>query len=158
MYRLYSDIRDKLGEPKWHDENGVPRYCDFHPEHCGIYDRMVALLEIYCQGCERTFLVSCSWDHGMAIDGWLRAGKPADKAGVWLDDIEKPSAANHGGGFSFGDAPWHTWPDGGQCAGTTMTTDVRRVVEFWMNVDSDGWTRHPEHECRYDGQEMERTP
>lgn len=55
MYRLYRDIRDKLGEPLWHDEHGVPRYVAFHPSMCGVYDVHVALLEIECQGCGEHF-------------------------------------------------------------------------------------------------------
>ena len=30
----YLDIRDRLGEPRWFDEAGVPRYCEFHPDEC----------------------------------------------------------------------------------------------------------------------------
>ena len=148
MYRLYSDIRDKLGEPLWHDEHGVPRYCEFHPEHCGIYDRHVALLEIECQSCGQRFPVSASWDHGDAIQAWVSAGKP--QGFKWEDALELPTPTNHGGSFTFGDAPWHGER---QCAGTTMTTDTIRVLQFWSRDGGEhgfDWRRRPEFEVSYE--------
>lgn len=142
MYRLYEDLRDKLGEPTWHDEQGVPRYCDFHPSRGGIYDRWCALLEIACQACGQTFLVSDSY----SMTDMIRAGwKPGDPSEPVL-----PTDGNGGGSFGFGDAPWHGEE---QCSGTTMTTDTLRVVEFWTKDGGDcgmDWRRRPEFEFAYE--------
>lgn len=143
MYRLYEDIRDRLGEPKWHDEQGVPRYCDFHPSQCGIYDRWVALLEIACQSCGQRFLVSDSYSQMDLIQAAMRRG------GNIAESPELPNATNYGADFSFGDAPWHGER---QCAGTTMTTETLRVVEFWTKDGGEhqmDWQRRPEFEFNY---------
>jgi hypothetical protein len=149
MYRLYSDIRDVLGEPLWHDEQGVPRYVPYAPQHGGIYDQWSALLEIQCQACGRPFLVSSSFSLSDMFRH-LRPDEPIPQHPVF------PTADNCGGDFAFGDAPWH---DGDrQCSGTTMTTDTVRVVEFWTH---DGgphgfdWQRRPEYEFSYPVDESE---
>ncbi len=49
MKNGYEDIREKLGEPRWFDDHGVPRYCEFAPRRCSVYCRFVALVEIVCQ-------------------------------------------------------------------------------------------------------------
>jgi hypothetical protein len=141
MYRLYEDLRDKLGEPKWHDEQGVPRYCDYHPSCGDIYDRWAALLEIECQGCRQRFLVSDSYSPMDFIRAGWKPGDPTEPA--------FPAPDNYGGSFSFGDAPWH---GARQCSGTTMTTDTTRVVEFWTRDGGDHameWQRRPEYEFTY---------
>jgi hypothetical protein len=43
MYPLYKDLRERLGEPLWHDAEGVPRYAPFEPSLLGIYDRWAVL-------------------------------------------------------------------------------------------------------------------
>lgn len=62
MHHDYSDITGLTdASPKWHDENGVPRYCDFHPNHLSnIYAREVALVAIDCQRCRTRFQVAIS--------------------------------------------------------------------------------------------------
>lgn len=145
MYRLYPDLRARLGDPLWHDDQGVPRYDPFHPSLCGIYDSFVALLEIECQGCGQRFPVSASWDHGAAFIS-LRASVSVRED--WWKSPVLPTAEDSGH-FSFGDAPWHGEH---QCSGTTMSTDVSRILEFWTR---DGepcleWRRRPEYEFVYD--------
>lgn len=122
MYNPYFDIREKAGAPLWHDKHGVPRYCTFHPRHLDVYDDVAALLEIRCQACDRPFLVAA---HFSKMDIFELTGQ----ATTILADVDRglPSA-DDAGWFGFGDAPWH---DEEQCAGTTMTTSVYRVVEFW---------------------------
>jgi hypothetical protein len=130
MYRRYPDLREKLGEPLWHDDQGVPRYAPFAPDLCGVYDRFVALLEIDCQGCGRRFLVAS------ATQAKPRLGLPT---------------ATEEGDFWFGDAPHHA-NEHGTCVGVTMTTGVCRVVEFWTRDGGDhgfDWRRRPEHEFTY---------
>jgi len=58
----YRDIKDKLGEPKWYDEHGVPRYCKFAPGECGVYIDQAVLLEISCQNCCEFFEVAVTRD------------------------------------------------------------------------------------------------
>ena len=55
MYPLYRDIRERLDEPDWHDQNGVPRYGKFHPKMLGIYDDWAVLFQVRCQSCGRLF-------------------------------------------------------------------------------------------------------
>ena len=141
MYRLYNDLREKLGEPQWHDEQGVPRYCAYQPSCGGIYDHWSALLEIDCQACGQLFLVS---------DSYSTLDLIRQKAGA-TELRQEPvlPTTSDAGWFSFGDAPWHGEE---QCSGTTMSTEVLRVVEFWTR---DGgphkmeWRRRPEYEFAY---------
>lgn len=140
MDRLYEDLRSRLGEPLWHDEQGVPRYDSFHPNLCGVYDTHVALLEIACQGCEKRFLVSSSWNHHCDLERFART-RGTD---VTVLGPQMPDATNGGGSFGYGDAPWHGDP---QCAGTTMATEVVRVVEFWTRDFE--WQRRQSYEFCY---------
>lgn len=61
MKTNYDDIVDKLGLPQWWDENGVPRYCEMHPEHCLPVARQVAFVQIACTHCRQhcAAAVSC---------------------------------------------------------------------------------------------------
>jgi len=39
VLRSYDDIRSRIKDAiRWWDDNGVPRYCDFSPEECGVYE------------------------------------------------------------------------------------------------------------------------
>lgn len=62
MRHDYSDITGLTDTtPKWYDENGVPRYCDFHPDHmANIYASEAVLAAIKCQGCQAEFRVAFS--------------------------------------------------------------------------------------------------
>jgi hypothetical protein len=62
MHHDYSDITNLTeAKPKWHDENGVPRYCDFHPDRvANIYAGEAALALVECQGCRTKFHVAFS--------------------------------------------------------------------------------------------------
>jgi hypothetical protein len=56
MLRDYHDIRSRIADPiLWWDENGVPRYREFKPQECGVYDVVVALVEVACQACLERF-------------------------------------------------------------------------------------------------------
>lgn len=57
MKENYRDIVSRISEePKWYDENGVPRYDKFHPSFCpDIYSDTVILLRIACQSCGKQF-------------------------------------------------------------------------------------------------------
>src|SRR3990167_11191431 len=60
----YRDIRSRIAEPpKWWDEHGTPRYCDFGPgETSDIYFKECCLLRIRCQDCGAKFDVCMSWN------------------------------------------------------------------------------------------------
>lgn len=62
MHHDYSDITNLTdASPRWYDENGVPRYCAFHPSHlANIYAGEAALVLIECQGCRTEFQVAVS--------------------------------------------------------------------------------------------------
>jgi hypothetical protein len=150
MYQPYFDIREKLGEPLWHDANGVPRYVPFAPsESANIYAQFVALMEIRCQGCGKLMLVEANWD---VMNATMDLGNPHDNISeeliVWDDKGQNPipkaglPKVGEAGAFTYGDAPWH---GDNQCSGTTMTTSVNRIVEFWKRVTFD-WERMPQHE------------
>lgn len=109
MLNYYKDIIDPLGEPKWFDEAGVPRYCEFDPnEGANIYARQICLMEIQCQGCGRPFRVSLSHSR---FDG-IRTS---------LEDAVKDNTVHYGD------------PPNVVCcaAGPTMNSVPRRVLEFW---------------------------
>jgi hypothetical protein len=124
----YSDITDKLGEPIWWDDNGVPRYCDFSTMWCGVYVDAVALIRIACQDCGREFLVAKEID-----PKWRR---------IWLPSWEckRPNPGKHDdpwieiGSLHYGDPPRHG------CVGDTMNSIPLEILEFWERPDYD-WER-----------------
>lgn len=112
MYCPYDDITSRLGEPRWWDEYGVPRYCEFGPdEGANIYARQIALAVIQCQGCGREFKVAFSSD---GIDAAL-----AER--MTLAEAIRERALHYGD------------PPNIDCcaAGPTMSSVARRVLEFW---------------------------
>ena len=135
-------------EPKWHDENGVPRYDDHHPMLCpDVYAHEIALLRIACQSCAREFLVQMSYGAmDIAHAAMARRAAGVDNA----DQIITLSDMARDGSIHYGDPPRHdVGPDGNQClAGDTMNVDDLAVVEFWINnADTDHeWVRVPELE------------
>lgn len=115
MLHHYNDIRSRIPEtPKWWDEQGVPRYCDFAPNECAdIYAHEVALVDIACQACGRRFDVAFSFD-----DIIWRNGKPEKRERFTPETITN---------LHYGDPP-----NAGCCpAGPTMNCDDLRVKEFW---------------------------
>ena len=60
MLQHYEDILSRIAEPpRWFDEQGVPRYCEFAPDRiANIHARECALLAIECQSCGRPFIVA----------------------------------------------------------------------------------------------------
>jgi DNA-directed RNA polymerase subunit N (RpoN/RPB10) len=58
MLQHYEDILSRISEPpRWFDEQGVPRYCEFAPDRIANA-RECALLAIECQSCGRPFIVA----------------------------------------------------------------------------------------------------
>jgi hypothetical protein len=123
MKIAYTDIIDRISDPpKWWDANGVPRYCDFHPRHAGIYIDVALLVLITCQACGRSFHVGITCARREGAEGLLK------------EAIE--------GTIGYGDPPR------GCCAmGATMTPDVEKVIEAWSRLNSEReWRRVPEAE------------
>jgi len=114
MKGIYSDITKRIKEePKWYDENGVPRYEEFHPRWCpNIYADEVVLMEIECQECGKRMLVELSWSKTEKIF----SGKMS------LEERIKKRLIH------YGDPPFH---DGDCIAGVTMNSIPIRVVQFW---------------------------
>lgn len=136
MLPAYKDITSRLGEPLWHDKHGVPRYDPFRPDMCGIYAYYVALLDIECQSCVRRFKVAVDYSNYEFCFGELMLPH--------LPSME--DAAD----FHFGDPPQHDYEGRGLCAGSTMNSITRRVMEFWIkDATKFEWVRRPEHEFAY---------
>jgi hypothetical protein len=159
MLRYYKDIIDRCGEPKWYDGNGVPRYIDFDPDQCGVYDRYVAYLEIACQSCDERFFVAVEVDSMEAVATHFRLPiKPTEskieKVERKLDGHPTLSPWEQIGSFHFGDPPRHGNFDKEveeRCAaGDTMNSVPKRIIEFWRLVSEPlseyGWKRMPEYE------------
>jgi hypothetical protein len=112
MHRDYEDIRSRIAEPpQWFDENAVPRYCPFAPQHvANLYACEVVLAEIACQACGRLFHVAFSMD--------LMEQTRTERT---LEDLIR------GRHLHYGDPP-----NVGCCAvGPTMNSVPRRVLEYW---------------------------
>jgi hypothetical protein len=142
MYQPYEDILELAGdrEPLWWDSNGVPRYKPFHPSLVpNIYATEAVLVEIQCQSCRRLFDVAFEWqitDHLFCREFAELKGKKLEKA---LDGTKLTSQIKRGELPFYGDTPWHT-VNGGQCAGTTMTSDTIRVKQIWvMSNETHEW-------------------
>lgn len=138
MKPSYKDILDLAREaPFWYDQNGTPRYCKFHPRHASnIYAREVVLLKIECASCRERFLVE------MNTTGW---GIRLDSFSYGMSLVLRRDDIGEVANLNYGDPPHHTY-QGHQCAGTTMTCDDIRIMQFWRK-DADGeWERVKEYE------------
>jgi hypothetical protein len=130
-------------EPVWYDEAGVPRFSKFEPGDCNdIYAQEVALVLLECQNCGRQMKCAVSLDIYTYIDGREVQHTPLSET------IKK--------GYSgYGVPP--CWEKGkSQCAGSTMTPEEIRVLEFWHRPNGE-WERVPELELLLvDNDEYER--
>lgn len=128
MLRDYRDIRQRLGDPLWWDDNGVPRYDAFAPGLCGVYDRYIAFNLVGCQGCDRQFKITAVIT---SID-------------MARDKVTLPTEHSVGS-FHYGDPPAHG------CVGDTMNSVPLRVLEFWQKADPDRfeWRRNTYHEVEF---------
>lgn len=125
MLSSFEDITSRIDEkPTWFDENGVPRYGEFHPSNSpNIYAEEVMLYRIACQVCPEKFLVEANWDRTKSI---------LDKRVRALSERVKKHEIH------FGDPPFHG------CAGATMNCLDLRVVQFWSRTnDTFEWVRLP---------------
>jgi len=138
MYQPYRDITDKLGEPKWWDEEGVSRYNKFKPgDVSDIYADYAALIEIICQGCNRFLPVAWSFNkHRFLCRVSSHPNEPIEDI---LPKMVFPTAESEGL-LGYGDAPAHYDSKGQMCPGCTMTTEVKRILQFWSREHLD-WER-----------------
>ena len=148
MHRNYSDITSLTDDPpKWHDENGVPRYCDFHPGRlANIYSGEAALALIECQGCRTPFKVAFS-ELNLRHELWDESKKTRI---AFLSDLIT------NGSLHYGDPP------NTQCCatGATMNSIPIAVLEYWFkpyaketqpgdvitDLSKMNWTRDPDFE------------
>ena len=125
MKTAYTDIIAKAGPPLWFDENGVPRYTEFHPDRCVMMGAQEAILaEMRCQSCGTPLLVALTWqDKDRYIYG--HALPP-------LDRLTKVGGNN----LHYGDPPRTGCCD----HGGSMTTEFHRIVQAWIRTAGPG---HP---------------
>jgi hypothetical protein len=111
MYQCYEDILSRIPEkPLWFDEYAVPRYCEFAPNKlANIYAGEAALAEVTCQVCKRVFRVAFS--------------KANWNSGTIADAIRSRTLV-------FGDPP-----NVGCCNNADMSSEPRRVIEYWRRHD-----------------------
>lgn len=120
MHESYDDILERISEPPtWFDENGTPRYGEFHPDRCpNIYSHHVGLFLIGCQDCDAKFHVQMS-------------------ANIWSRELSHPPMKWH-----YGDPPRHDCPG----AGESMNCEDYAVLQFWTKENFGEWERRPEFE------------
>lgn len=120
MHHHYTDIRGLTHiTPKWHDENGVPRYCDFHPNHlANVYAGEAVLILIKCQGCGTPYDVALS--ENVLVDK-LWDGARKSRIAFISDLIANKS-------LHYGDPP------NTRCcaAGATMNSIPVCVLQYWV--------------------------
>lgn len=143
MNQHYPDLIDKLGEPLWWDERGVPRYLPFHPSLCNdIYAKEAVLFRICCQTCGREFNVADTWSE--------------------MDMVMNPHAVSLRNRVDDRSLHYGDPPNIGCCeAGPTMNCEDLDVLEFWQRHEAQyicnghitddryfNWARLPELEVK----------
>ncbi len=120
MHHDYSDITGLTdATPKWHDENGVPRYCDFHPDHmANIYASEAVLAAIECQRCKAEFRVAFS-ELNQKHNLWDERQKMRI---AFLSDLILDRTLH------YGDPPNTRCCD----AGPSMNSIPISVIEYWV--------------------------
>lgn len=132
----YQDILERIPEkPKWWDEHGVPRYCDFSPEAIVGYAKACCLFLVTCQRCGEEFHVS-AYEH--QYDGVNASGTPMKPGPSLAELIEKHE-------LHYGDPPMVL--EGCCNGGWTMNSVPVRVLEFWRRGPGNReWERVSEYE------------
>jgi hypothetical protein len=123
----YPEIMAAMGEPKWWNEYGAPRYCDFSPqESANIYASEVVLSLIACQSCGHEFKVCFSQSE-------TDIARSARTLGSYIKDCD----------LHYGDPP-----NSNCCmAGPTMNSIPIKVLEYWDRGKAySDWERRPELE------------
>lgn len=146
MIRDAIDAVSRLGEPPWYDGMRMPRFEKFTPAACDPRNGVVALLEIRCQGCDRSFVKATEID-----------AQEVDSPGFRLYDPNGEDAGDRAGSLHPGDPPLHdVWegnpPQLRRCAMEFATAVPIRVLEFWRldsRLSPPGWVRDPRQEVPF---------
>jgi hypothetical protein len=136
MHVCYQDILDLTSEePKWFDENAVPRFCKFSPDKVpNIYARQAALYLIKCQACGKHFKVAES-SYG--------------EKDILMDSVSSIRESIIKGTLCFGDPPnINCCP-----SGPTMSSDTIRVLEYWTREKVFEWVRDKTLEVSFEQEE-----
>jgi hypothetical protein len=127
MHPSYDDIKKLAGEPMWYSEGGVPRYDDFHPKLCSVYNTYVALVQIACQACQREFSAASCVDMLDMVQIKLEMPRQQERPEQDAWDLI--------GSFHYGDPPRHA------CVGDSMNSVPLRVLQFWKREILHDWKR-----------------
>ena len=122
MKQNYKDITSRINEePKWYDDNGVPRYDEFSPcSSPNVYADEVCLFEVACQSCKKFFTVSKSSDRFESLQRGRTLRELILSKNLWYKDP----------------------PNVGCCpAGPTMTSNTVRIHEYWSHGFGGKWSR-----------------
>ena len=125
MLYNYNDILNLTNKkPLWHDECGVPRFCEFSPKEVNnIYAREVVLLLISCANCGKSFKVALSQSN-MDLISYPRCDDVVD-----YDSIK---FSNNIKSLHYGDPPYHKDISNGLCVGCTENCNDLYILEFWQ--------------------------
>lgn len=143
MLRSYYDIISKLGSPKWFDNNGVPRYEDFVPWLCGVYVDYIAYINLRCQGCNNSFMVTVERRKFRLYPEIAQTNLPNKETGD-LGDFHYGDPPRHNTDGTFHPANWDL-----HCVGVTMNSYPARIVEFWLKNQDHDWERDPTKEFEF---------
>jgi hypothetical protein len=129
MFHHYADIISRIAEPpRWYDEQGVPRYCDFAPfVIANIYANECVLLEIECSGCGQIIIAALD-DKGANEAAWIpHQPMPHHK----IADLIRSGELNCGD------------PPNVDCcrAGPSQNPVIRRVIEYWSRYQDSYFER-----------------
>lgn len=142
MLRSYEDITSAIAQPpKWYDENGVPRYCEFSINNLGVYIKYALYGVIACQNCGQEFNVGMGYDHYEICTHLQSQDELSNQACVFENKIE--DLVN---GFGYGDPPRHSSPSGLACAGQTMSSVEIAITQVWSRDSLSKWHRLHEYE------------
>lgn len=154
MLPSYEDIIEKAGPADWWDQNGAPRYGEFHPRKVTIYNKIVGLFRIECQDCNKPFDVAHVYPTAMDMIRFDKSfgGLPQREdypdasneewAVIWEEYVQKFDDFDPTN-FHYGDPPNHGCPG----AGDTMNCIDIACLQWWVrDKETLEWHRAPEKE------------
>lgn len=140
LHTSYEDILDLTNEePRWWDENAVPRFIRFKPNHISnIYADECVLFLIRCQDCGQEYRVCMSSDKVARFD---QVAYQLGKEEPFYPSLAQLVESRR---LHYGDPP-------NACkkcvAGATMNSVPVRTIEFWRRGDKNNlfqWVQVPE--------------
>ena len=154
----YKDIISRIGKPLWYDRRGVPRYEEFKPNSCAVYNDYITYMEVACQECDERFFVASEIsflgnnvfkaNFSLPIPPLKNVEKKISEVEEALDNEVDISPWGYLGSFHYGDPPRHGMTDNGCLAGDTMNSVPIRIIEFWEKDKKKTWEwkRNPKYE------------